>query len=268
MRKHPVAAFYALTFAVSWSGVFLVVGGSAGGAAVKAQDNPLFPLAVVAMLAGPSLAGLLWTALVDGGRGLRELLARLADWRVTVRWYAVALFTAPVLTIAIAFALSPWSAEFLPAVFVAENRAALVGLGLTVGLTAGFFEELGWTGFAVPRLTRDHGVLRTGLIMGLLWSGWHVPVVAWGIGDRAGAVPLSVFMIVDGLATLPAYRVLMVSVYDRTGSLFLAILMHASLTASALILAPQVKGAVLLSHGLIFAACLWIGAAIAERRRT
>jgi membrane protease YdiL (CAAX protease family) len=130
------------------------------------------------------------------------------------------------------------------------------------------FEELGWTGFAIPRLNRRFGALAAGLVVGVLWSAWHVLVVIWGIGDRAGAVPLAVFMVVDGLAGLPAFRVLMVLVYDRTESLLLGMLMHASLTATALIVTPLATGLQLLAYGVAFAAAVWlvIGAiAVADR---
>jgi uncharacterized protein len=125
-------------------------------------------------------------------------------------------------------------------------------------LAAGFFEELGWTGFAIPRLRRQHSSLATGLIVGVIWSAWHVLAVAWGIGDRAGSIPIATFMLVDGLAVLPAFRVLMVWIYDRTGSLFVGILMHTSLTATTLILSPQTVGLPLLAYGVSLAAALWI----------
>ena len=51
--RHPVAAYVTLTFAISWGGVLLVIGGRPGMGGPKAQDNPLFPFAVLAMLAGP-----------------------------------------------------------------------------------------------------------------------------------------------------------------------------------------------------------------------
>ena len=54
---NPVAAYFALTSAISWGGVLLVIGGPAGTTG-KPQDNPLFPFAVLAMLAGPSVTGL------------------------------------------------------------------------------------------------------------------------------------------------------------------------------------------------------------------
>ena len=218
VARHPIAAYFALTFTISWGGVLPIIAGPAGMTGVKAQDHPMFPFAVLAMLAGPSLAGLVLTGLIDGTSGLRDLRARLLNWRVSARWYGVALLAAPLLAAGVALSLSVLSPEFLPAVVVADDKASVLLLGLVVALAAGFFEELGWTGFAIPRLRKHHSSLATGLIVGVIWSAWHVLVVAWGIGDRAGSIPIATFVIVDGLAVLPAFRVLMVWVYDRTGA--------------------------------------------------
>jgi membrane protease YdiL (CAAX protease family) len=130
--------------------------------------------------------------------------------------------------------------------------------GIVVAMGAGFFEELGWTGFAVPELRRRYGVLASGLIVGLLWSAWHFLVVAWGIGNRAGTIPLAVFVVADGLTFLPAFRVLMVWVYERTGSVLVGMLMHASLTATAVILGPVTSGVALLAYDFVFAGAAWI----------
>jgi membrane protease YdiL (CAAX protease family) len=264
IRSHPVASYFALTFGISWGGVLLIVGGPTGMAGVKAHDNPLFPFAVVAMLAGPSLTGLLLTSVIDGRAGLRNLRTRLFTWRRNFRWYAIAVLAAPLVATAVALTLSLLSTNFLPGIVAANDKAAVLLLGAVVGISAGFFEELGWTGFAVPRIRQRHGVLASGLIVGVLWSAWHFLVVAWGVGDRAGAVPLTVFMIVDSLAGLPAFRVLMVWLYDRTESLFLAMLMHVSITATTLIVTPDTTGVDLLAYGLTFAATLWVVIAAAN----
>lgn len=65
---------------------------------------------------------------------------------------------------------------------------------------------------------------------------------SWGIGDRAGTLPQPIFVLLDSLSILPAYRVFMVWVYDRTESLLLAILMHVALTACTLTLLPVTAG--------------------------
>ena len=79
-------------------------------------------------------------------------------------------------------------------------------------------EELGWTGFAVPTLLRQrHGVLGTGLIVGLLWER-ALPCVLLGKRHFLRALSLAIFLpaIIFYVGSLPAYRVLMVWVYDRT----------------------------------------------------
>jgi membrane protease YdiL (CAAX protease family) len=262
LTRHAVAAYFVLTFAISWGGVFLAIGGWPGFSAVQAQDHPLFPLVVVAMLAGPGLASLTLTTLVYGRQGLRALRTRLLDWRAGASWHAVAVLAAPLVALTVAAALSRVSTELMPGFLVASDTTRLVLLGMTVGLVAGVFEEIGWTGFAIPHLRRRHGVLATGLVVGVLWSAWHIPVVAWGMGDRAGSIPLPAFIVIDGLASLPAFRVLMVWVYDRTQSLPVAIVMHASLTATTLILAPQITGFLLLAYGLTFAGAVWATLAV------
>ena len=78
LTRHPVATYFALTFTISWGGMLLIIGGPAGMTGMKAQDNPLFRFAVLAMVAGPSLAGLLMTGLIDGRSGLRHFRSAIA----------------------------------------------------------------------------------------------------------------------------------------------------------------------------------------------
>jgi Type II CAAX prenyl endopeptidase Rce1-like len=101
----------------------------------------------------------------------------LTKWRVGVRRYAVALLGAPLLSIAVLATLAFVSTEFVPRLLVTDDKATLLLLGISVGAVAGFFEELGWTGFAVHHLKTRHGITATGLIVGVLWSAWHVLVV-------------------------------------------------------------------------------------------
>jgi len=220
------------------------------------------------MLIGPPVAGIVLTAVVAGRRGLRDFRGRLVKWRVTVGWYAIALFTAPLLLLGTLGMLLPVSREFVPAIFTqgaavsgpvrAASATSFLFLGLGVGIGAGFFEELGWTGFAVPSVRSKRGVFSTGLFVGVMWGAWHFLAVLWGSADAFGSVPIPVYLLVALFSFLPPYRVLMVWVYDRTQSVLIAILMHASLTASMLILGPPVSGSTLLAHDLTFAGALWV----------
>jgi len=250
-----VPAYFALTFAISWGGFLLAVG-PGGFASTSWQTDARFPFAVLAMLAGPAIAGVLLTGLVDGTTGLREIFRRLLKWRVGAGWYAVALLTAPILAAAVLFALSLTSP-----IFTAADKRAVLLSGIAAGLTT-ILEELGWTGFAVPRLRRRYDVFTTGLIVGVLWAAWHFLQGLFISGTYAGALPVAVFVSMNffaAVAQLTAYRVLLVWVYDRTGSLLVVTLMHASLTASTIfIFTPLATGVAFLSYVWLLAAALWI----------
>src|SRR5215208_7044314 len=120
IRSHPVLSFFALVFAISWGGVLTVVGPGGIPATNKEQFETLFPIALLAMVAGPSVAGILLTGLLYGRAGLREFGSRLLKWRVGARWYAVALLTAPLVFTAVSLALSLLSPEFLPGIFASD----------------------------------------------------------------------------------------------------------------------------------------------------
>jgi membrane protease YdiL (CAAX protease family) len=198
------------------------------------------------------------TGLVYGRAGFRELFARMTRWRVGARWYAVAFLTVPLLVTTVLLALSLTSPAFLPGILTTSDKAAFLLSGIVAGLIVGIFEEIGWTGFATPRLLAHHGVLATGIIVGVLWGAWHFLVFFWGGATSSGTLPLALYLFVLLFSILPAYRVLMVWVYDRTESLLVAILMHASLLASQFVIIPlSLVGVATVTLDLVFTAVLW-----------
>jgi len=255
--RQPAVAYYALAFAISWGGVLIVVGPN-GFPGTSDEVERLMPYAILAFAIGPALAGPLSTGFVYGTAGLCEFLSRLLKWRVAGFWYAVALLTAPLLMTAVLLSLSLFSREFVPAIFTSDDKSTLLLVGIATALAAGFFEELGWTGFAIPTLRQHHGVLSTGLIAGVLWGAWHLLVYFWTSGTVSGALSLAGYLL-DAFLFLTLFRVLMVWVYDRTGSLLVAMFMHGSLTASARILMPPgTAGMRLLTFDLVWVAALCV----------
>ena len=260
VKSHPLLSFYALAFAITWGGLIIVVGGPSEVLGSPELLGARFAFVMLAWLAGPSVASILMTGLVYGREGLRDLLTRVTRWRVGARWYAVALLTAPLLVTAVLFELSLSSPEYLPTILTTSDKGSLLLQGIVGTLVGGIFEELGWTGFATPTLLKRmrYGVLATGLIVGVLWGVAHLPLYYWGAsGDLSGSL-LLVVVAANILAWFPPYRVLMVWVYDRTESLLLAILMHASLTGSLVILGSLAPGWPLFTFLLVFGAVLWV----------
>jgi membrane protease YdiL (CAAX protease family) len=91
-------------------------------------------------------------------------------------------------------ALSLISPEFLPRIFITSDKASVLLMGIAVGLVAGIFEELGWTGFAVPTLRLRYGVLGTGLFIGVLWGAWHLLQGYWPSAVTSGEVYLALWL--------------------------------------------------------------------------
>ena len=267
IRSHAAPAYFVLTFAISWGGL-LAVGGLDGLSAATWQSDPRLPLMVAAMLAGPSTAGLLLTGVVSGRAGVRDLLSRVGRWRVRGRWYAAALLTAPVVFIAVHVSLSLASPAFRPGIVATSGTASLLLSSIAGALAVGVFEELGWTGFAIPALRRQYSAMATALLVGVPWGAWHLLTNdLWIARTYAGDLPVAVFAVLNGVGLLagqlPAYRLLMVWVYDRTGSLLIAMLMHASLSACTFVLGPEkATGSALVTYGFVLAAAWWTVAGV------
>jgi membrane protease YdiL (CAAX protease family) len=269
-QRHPALSYYILVFAISWGGILLLV--APGGIPGEPEEVArLFPFTLAALFAGPSVAGVVMTALVSGRAGLRDLLARLGQWRVGPAWWAAALLTGPVLVAAVLFGLSLDSPDFVPGLLVTDDRLGLLIFGLGWGLVGGgFLEELGWTGFAVPTLRRRYSALTTGLIVGLLWGAWHVLIAVWasrGLAGQASPTGFIAGFLAFYFVALPAYRVLMVWFYDHTASLLLAMLMHAVLSASTIVLQPLSSDGQFTWNVLLGAAFWAVVAVVARTRR-
>ncbi len=257
IRRHPVLSYYLLVFVISWGGGLLALGpGGFMGTSVTPRTQML--VGVPIGILGPAIAGLLMTGLLYGRPGLRELLSRLLHWRVSAGWYAFALLTAPLIT-----TLSLLARSTAPAIATASDKLSLLLLSLAIGLgSSPFFEELGWTGFAIPELRKRFGVLATGLMMGVLWGVWHFPAFS-ATGRISGSLSPLVFTLALLFTWLIPYRVLMVWVYDHTHSLLLAILMHVPIAADSFLLSPpDASGTFTAASNVLFAAALWIVVAV------
>src|SRR3712207_6537622 len=85
-------------------------------------------------------------------------------------------------------------------------------------------EELGWRGYALPRLLARRSALAASLILGLLWGLWHLPTF-YVLGAPQHGLPISAFL----LLTM-AYSVLFTWIYLHTrGSVLIATLFHSAI---------------------------------------
>jgi CAAX protease family protein len=260
VKRHPLAIYFALAFLISWAAVFWVIAptGIIGTGADYASRGPLV---FVAMLLGPSAAGLAVTALFGGRAGFDSLWARERRWRVGGWWMAVLITPALVAVLGL---LSIWWPELTPALLAAPDKGTLLALALGIGLLAGCLEDLGWTGFALPRMQQRWSWVRSGLVLGVIWGVWHLLADFWGNADAWGPLYLTRYLLWCVVA-FTAYRTLIAWAYHHTGSLLLAQLMHAGFTGGQVLLAPTLTPS---SSGLLWYAafavsmCLVVGCVI------
>lgn len=247
VARHPAITYFVLTFTVSWLGAFAVAAPHLlrGEAIPKFAGLMMFP----AMLLGPSAVGILLTWFIDRGIGLRDLFSRMRRVRVSPLWYAPLLIP-PVLVLSVlSFMKTFVSPDF------AANRFFF---GIGFGFVAGFFEEIGWMGFAFPKMRRAENALAPAILLGLLWGAWHIPVIDYlGTSTPHGAYWFPFFLAFT--AAMTAMRVLIAWVYSNTKSVLLAQLLHASSTGSLVIFSPP--GVTAAQESLwyaVYAVLLWL----------
>jgi membrane protease YdiL (CAAX protease family) len=180
-----------------------------------------------AMLLGPSIAGVASTTVMQGRAGLRELFQRMR--RIGRRRWVGTLAIPPLLVLVVLYGLS----TFLSPVF-APNR---FWIGLSFGCAAGFFEEIGWTGFAFRTMNSKQSALGAATLLGVLWAAWHIPVVDF-LGSATPHGNYWLCFLLAFAAAMTAIRVLICWIYCNTNSVLLAQMFHASSTGALATFGP------------------------------
>lgn len=256
-KPRSLAVFFALAFGISWA-VWLPAALASHGLVSMKIDSTLGGLLGAF---GPFVAALITTAVYDGRTGFRTLLKRLLTWRVGIQWYLFVLLWPPVLSLATTaiavllggtvpdFSQPPFvrlyslppelmganPLMFLPFVFVQQTL-----IGSSMG------EEIGWRGYALPRMQNRLSSLGASLLLGVLWGLWHLPI--WLTKGH----PMQETFLGWPVLGLIATTVLFTWVYNNTkGSLLPALLFHTSIALTGLFLSAAA------THPLVEVALTW-----------
>lgn len=238
LSRRPVASFVVLTFAFSWS-VWIAV------AQVQAAAPIRFGVQIVAGF-GPAIAAAAIVAASEDS--VRAWVRDMARWRVPKRWYLVALGLPIVIavfeTIAYAVFVGPLDPSVLPrriGIWVGTFPLALI-------LTGGN-EELGWRGFMQPRLQRSYSAFTAAMLVGVVWTVWHLPMHVF-LPELAGGFDMTTLL--SRAVTVPL-AVVYAWLYNETeGSVILAMLFHAGWNNSQLFVpSPVPEGAAAVDSGVV-----------------
>jgi len=215
VKQHPLITFFVLAYALSWilesPLVFL---------RDSVTDTQGLILVILASNV-PSALAIVLTAIVLGGGALRKLLGRLLIWRVDLCWYLVVVL-GPVALAGGMVALNtllggPAPGLGMPLLAVVSMLAFSIFPGSALG------EEIGWRGYALPRLQAGRSALGASLILGVLWGLWHLPL--WLTG-APGRTPILYAAFVVSTISL---SVILTWVYNSTGgNLLKVVLLHAT----------------------------------------
>lgn len=165
-RRHPIASFTILAVALGAGAVYLLV-------------REVLPpgLSLVPALSA-SIAGIIMTAVEDGRAGLGLMLSRLLIWRVGVGYWLFAILFAA-LAILLGSLFNPlFNGDALDFSSI-HHSLQIIPIFFIFFIVAGLGEELGWTGFLMPRLQASHGALSSSIIRSVICGLWHLPLLMY-----------------------------------------------------------------------------------------
>lgn len=229
IARYPILSFFILAFALSWlswSPWWLGQDGLGllpipGSIQVVALVNPLGIL-------GPAIAALVVVRITEGKVGVRRFWTNLTNLKFGLQWWGVALLGVPALLlvgiVVLPGTLGSFTTDGLGGVLLIYPVQLLGIVFLGGGL-----EEIGWRGFAQPKLQEKWPPLLAALLIGLLWAGWHAPLFFTQIWDTPRG---SIAQVLLYAAVVMGLSVIMAWVRNGSGSTLAAVLAHASVNGS------------------------------------
>ena len=217
--RHDLVLYFVLAYLLSWALWPLVI--------LNPTSSPLVPF-------GPLIAAVIVALLAGGRHELWALLRQLGRWRVHPLWYVIALL-GPFVLAGLTAALAVAAGAPVRGTGDYTNWRAITFFFLSTVIIVGLFEEVGWRGFALPRLQLRLNAIWAALVLGVLWALWHLPEL---ISDPTGQRPPVQFLL-----WALALSVIFSWLYNSTnGSLPIVIICHAAIDTAGRFMLPEFVG--------------------------
>lgn len=214
LKRYPITAFFVLAFALAWC-IRITMN-------IASIEAP--PLKLLAEY-GPAIAALIVTRALYGKGSARTLLSRVKAWRLHPWWYVLVLLgpaALGVVSIGLFVLFGGPGVQF-------QFPGLTILFSLIIALLISVGEEIGWRGFAFPRLQSRSNLVVASLVIGSLWAFWHVPDDITRLSLLAVPSTYISFLWFLGLTVIGS--LFMGCVYHRTGgSILLMALAHMGLT--------------------------------------
>lgn len=171
---------------------------------------------------GPTITAMVLTFLLNGTVGIKALLKKFTIWKVRSFWYLFSfLSTAVIVLITIAIFRVLEDKVFI---FNDIRQWYLIIVAFVyVFFLSVLGEEIGWRGYALPRLQKRYSALTSSVIIGVIWGLWHLPLF-FIKGNFHQSIPIILFLI-----QAIALSVIYTWIYNNTkGSLLIVHIFHAA----------------------------------------
>lgn len=221
LKKHPVSSFVFLTYGISWT---TCIPWAVGGAWA-------FPIIFFVGALGPVIAAILVTSIVEGREGVRYLVDCLMRWRVRWHWWLFAGLFFPVVLI-LSDALHDIFWEQTQSVVTSSERVSGHPSPELLAFSIPFLavlEEIGWRGYAFPRLQERFNPLVACIIVGAIWACWHLPLFLLKGASHSQMPFLPYLIFAIGISVWFGW------LYLETNSILLVSVFHASLNYTGML---------------------------------
>jgi membrane protease YdiL (CAAX protease family) len=230
MTQRSLLAFFGLVFAITWGIAVLLLlfpGLLTEWFGPVSVSNPLFVLAVCA----PTISALILTAPREGLVDLRRLLGRLQPWGIGIHWYLFVLLVIPALGYLAAYlaGVAPRPAWDRWHLFIPLLLSHLLQDPGPLG------EELGWRGYALPRLLIGRSPLAASTILGGVWFVWHLPAFFISGTPQIGLSLPAFLLSAIALSMIATWLYL-----HSNGGVLLSVLLHLAANYALRIGAPMI----------------------------
>lgn len=223
----PLRNFFIIAFLIPIVATVLVI--LKDGLQTGLVTNQLSPLAMVVVLSqihSPTIAAMIVAFGEEGFEGIKGLFRQLKFWSFKSAWYVRALLIFPFSILTALLLMSLFSQRYIP-----EFSFSILVVGV---LFSALWEELGWVGYAIPRMLKRFSPLRTAILFGVIHTFWHLAADYWGASVFFGKLYTTRFIL--WLVGLVVLRIVILWIYVRTKSLVLSWLTHFSYTGGQLLL--------------------------------
>lgn len=215
IRNHPLWSFFSITYMIAFASLFGFIYLNPG------QSMKPWSLVWFLNVFSPTIGGVLVSWVIGGLEEVKRLLSGLTRWKVHVKWYLAGAFMilGPLAIALVYIALGNPPAGLRPGV----TLPALLGIVFYQLFSGPISEEAGWRGFALPRLQGRYNALASSLILGGIWTCWHIPLF-FEAGSAQKGIPFPIYLLL--VCTLTIYITWLYN--NSRGSLIITTLAHAS----------------------------------------